>query len=250
MNRNIIASVGIALLLSAGVLYAAEERIVGKGAFDSYPAWLFDVGVMCCVCVAATLIIAMILKRHFRLVMADICRRESRLSEMEARFRVLTEAEYELQGKKNELERFTCNLSHGLKSRLITIRSYLCMVSYDMDAGHYARTTGHLNRVTDAVSEMTALVNDLLELSGDGRITITPSLPDAAFLRRDTREPEAESAENSPVSLLVPQKLIAIAGYRTRIAEVARTMIESAVKFREIRRFHTYRFKKSAAVGL
>jgi len=84
----------------------------------------------------------------------------------------------ELRRTNAELDRFTNNVSHDLKSPLIIINGFLDLVKQDMEAGDHERMRINMAYISDAAKEMQQLLEDLDQDSNNGH-SVTP--PDATL---------------------------------------------------------------------
>jgi len=141
------------------------------------------------------------------------------------------QSEKELQDKNAELERFTYNVSHDLKSPLITIQTYAGSIKQDIEAGKLDRAQGDIKRITEASEKMTALLSDLLELSRAGRVMNLPSEVNMNRLVTDVLKQLTGSVTQSQVEVVVQSDLPPVCGDRRRLAEVVQNLIENAIKY-------------------
>ncbi len=139
--------------------------------------------------------------------------------------------EKKLQDKNTELERFTYTVSHDLKSPLITIQNYACMIPQDLDTGKYDRAKDDLKRIENAAAKMTLLINDLLELSQVGIMMNKPTPVDMNQLVTDCLAQLAGPLKQKLVEVVLQPNLPTLLGDSQRLTAVLQNLIENSIKY-------------------
>ncbi len=137
----------------------------------------------------------------------------------------------ELEGRNEELERFTYTVSHDLKSPVVTIRGFLGYIRSDARAGRIDRMDRDLERIGEATSKMQALLDDLLELSRIGRLMNPPEdAPFGEIVSEAVRLVHGRLSDRG-VTVSVAQSLPVVHGDRARLVEVVQNLVDNAAKF-------------------
>ncbi|HEX6240031.1 MAG TPA: ATP-binding protein [Polyangiales bacterium] len=136
----------------------------------------------------------------------------------------------ELRERNTEMEQFTYAISHDLKSPLVTIRTYLCAIEEDVQAGKHERALSDMQRVKNAAEKMSRMLGDLLELSRVGRVAHNPVELDLADVIREASELVAGQIRSRGVALVVDTGGLRIVADRSRALQVFQNVLENAVK--------------------
>jgi len=137
----------------------------------------------------------------------------------------------ELEGKNEELERYTYTVSHDLRSPLVTIRGFLGYLRSSAESGDLERLDKDINRISKAVDKMQTLLNELLELSRIGRIANPPEDVPLDEIVRETADLLTGQFEAGHIRLKIVGNLPHVHVDRIRISEVIQNLLDNAAKF-------------------
>lgn len=137
----------------------------------------------------------------------------------------------ELEAKNAELERFTCTVSHDLKSPLVTITGFLSYLEKDARAGNFDKFKNDLQRIQQAAEKMQTLLKDLLELSRIGRIMNEPVETSFGEIVREALAAVEGQIKKRNIRVEFADEGYTIRGDRTRLIEVMQNLIDNAAKF-------------------
>jgi PAS domain S-box-containing protein len=137
----------------------------------------------------------------------------------------------ELARKNTELDRFTYTISHDLKSPLIAIRAFLCLLEDDLKSGDSSQAGSDIRQISESAKKLESLINTLLSLSRSGR---TVSIPLPVHLHEIVHTAAGLLGvviQERGIDLVVDANLPVVMGDRERLLQVMTNLIDNAVKF-------------------
>lgn len=137
----------------------------------------------------------------------------------------------ELEAKNRELERFTYAVSHDLRSPLVTIQGFICMLQLDLEMNDRTKAEDDLMFIANAATKMDALLHDTLELSRIGRIVNPPEAVPFAEIIQDALAQTAGALKAANVTVSFAEDFPTVYADRMRIEEVLVNLISNGVKF-------------------
>ncbi len=137
----------------------------------------------------------------------------------------------ELEGKNQELGRFTYTVSHDLKSPLVTIKGFLGLLKIDLESGDKERVERDFQRISNATDKMAQLLDELLDLSRAGRAINTPRNVDLGELAEEIAQVVTERGETRRAEIDVAPDLPIVSGDPIRLREVLENLLENALKY-------------------
>ena len=138
----------------------------------------------------------------------------------------------ELEAKNAELDRFTCTVSHDLRSPLMTVKGFTKMLRKDLEKNNREKLEGDLEYISDAAAKMEHLLNDTLELSRIGRIVNPPEDVPFGEIVREALKQTAEQIKSSGVELSVAEEFPVVHVDRTRVEEMLVNLIVNSINYR------------------
>jgi signal transduction histidine kinase len=173
--------------------------------------------------------------RILRTALKNALERENDLKrEIAERERIQAEHEKliaQLESNNAELERFTYTVSHDLRSPLVTIKGFVGMLQYDIQANRQDKVQHDMQRIESAADKMEALLSELLELSRIGRIVNQPEEVDTVQLIHDAMESMDAQLQSQKVTVRIADDLPKLYGDRIRLREVFENLIGNAAKY-------------------
>jgi PAS domain S-box-containing protein len=137
----------------------------------------------------------------------------------------------ELAEKNIELERFTYTVSHDLKSPLVTVKTFLGYLKYDIAAADALLIAKDMFYMNSAADKMADLLAELLEMSRVGRIANLPVKVTFDELIEETLSITAGRIAEKGVQISLHKEPVSLFGDRTRLLEIWQNLLENAVKF-------------------
>ena len=135
----------------------------------------------------------------------------------------------DLEAKNEEIQRFTCAVSHDLKSPLITIRSFADLLADD--AGQPQRLDRDIRHIIGAADNMQRMLAELLELSRIGNVVNSPVTFSMVDLTHQAVDFLAGRILERGVEIQIAADLPEVRGDQPRILQVLQNLIDNAVKF-------------------
>jgi PAS domain S-box-containing protein len=137
----------------------------------------------------------------------------------------------ELKEKNAELERFTYTVSHDLKSPLVTVKTFLGYLKYDIAVADALLIEKDMFYMNSAADKMADLLEELLEMSRVGQIANLPVTVTFDELMEETLSITAGRIAEKGVQIRLHQEPVSLFGDRTRLVEIWQNLVENAVKF-------------------
>ncbi len=159
-----------------------------------------------------------------RTVMIDI----SALKRVEE---VLRHSERELAEKNAVLERFTCAVSHDLKSPLVTVTTFLGFLEQDIrkqDAEEVDKNVEVIRRAANKMYRLLDELNDLLCVGHKKNPLMAAPLQDVV---KEALDLVAGSVAKRGVEIVITGEPVVLHGDRPRLVEVFQNLVDNAVKF-------------------
>ncbi len=150
-----------------------------------------------------------------------------RAEELAERTRLIAE----LRARNIELARFNYTVSHDLKNPLVTIKTYLGLVTKGAVAAGAGHLVRDLERIGAAADKMDALLEDLLELSRVGRVVHRSEEVALGELVGAAARPLADEFAERGVELEVAGDLPAVRGDRERLLQAFQHLLHNAVAY-------------------
>ena len=226
-------------LSGAGLLEVERSRLIGRrfGQFvtdeyrTAFTAFLVTAFTSQC---KETCEVALLNKANVPLVVQVEAMVSS--SEQECRLAVidisnLKQAEKGLKDKNIELEIYTSNVSHDLKSPLITIQGYVAQIRHDLKEGRQSRILRDLKIVDDESTKLAMLLDNLLELSRAGKMINMPAQVDMGLLVKGVLAQLAGPLKKKKVIVTVQSNLPRFYCDQQRISQVLQNLVENAIKY-------------------
>jgi PAS domain S-box-containing protein len=136
----------------------------------------------------------------------------------------------DLQRTSAELERFTCAVSHDLKSPLVTIKTFLGYLKQDLPDFDTGKIEKDMLYMQGAADKMGRLLDELLELSRIGRLVNPPVAVTFPDLVQEALNMVAGSIAERNVQVRVSDEAITLNGDRPRLVDIWQNLLENAVK--------------------
>ncbi len=157
-----------------------------------------------------------------------------RTSQLAERERLLGERELligQLEARNAELARFNYTVAHDLKNPLTTIRNFIGLSVKDAEIRDHDRLLHDLGRVDDAASKLHRLLDELYEFSRIDRVSMPCDEVAFGELARQAVAELGPTVTERGVEVEVAADLPAVCGDRARLLEVARHLLDNAVKY-------------------
>jgi PAS domain S-box-containing protein len=138
----------------------------------------------------------------------------------------------ELETKNREMERFTCTVSHDLRSPLVTLQGFVTMLRADFEQNDREKAETYLEHIEKAVRKMDTLLSETLELSHIGRIVNPPEDVPFGDIVHDALEQTAGDLNIHTIEVAVAEDFPAVHVDRMRIVEVLVNLITNSIKYR------------------
>jgi PAS domain S-box-containing protein len=149
-------------------------------------------------------------------------------------FRDITERkrqERELIEKNTELERFTYTVSHDLKGPLVTMKTFLGYLEFDMAGSDQERVKQDVGYIHMAADKMGRLLDELLNLARVGRKINPAERVTFQELAREAVGLVAGRISTSGAEVQVAGAAVVLEGDRPRLVEIWQNLVENACKF-------------------
>jgi PAS domain S-box-containing protein len=137
----------------------------------------------------------------------------------------------ELQGRNDELARFTYTVSHDLKSPLVTIKAFLGYLEQDTRNQDPAGMKKDLEYIYGAADKMGRLLDELLNLARVGSKMNPPEEVPLQVVVKDALDMVAGWIIQRDVEMVVTKEPIMLCGDRLRLVEVFQNLVDNAIKF-------------------
>jgi len=137
----------------------------------------------------------------------------------------------ELQGRNDELARFTYTVSHDLKSPLVTIKAFLGYLEQDTRNQDPAGMKKDLEYIYGAADKMGRLLDELLNLARVGSKMNPPEEVPLQVVVKDALDMVAGWIMQKGVEVVATKEPIMLCGDRTRLVEVFQNLVDNAIKF-------------------
>jgi PAS domain S-box-containing protein len=137
----------------------------------------------------------------------------------------------ELAEKNIELERFTYTVSHDLKSPLVTVKTFLGYLKYDIAAADALLIEKDMFYMNNAADKMADLLEELLEMSRVGQIANLPVKVTFDELMEETLSITAGRIAEKGVQIRLHKEPVSLFGDRIRLVEIWQNLVENSVKF-------------------
>jgi len=137
----------------------------------------------------------------------------------------------ELEAKNRELDSFVYNVSHDLRSPLISVQGFSARLLEHYGGQLDGRGRLYLERIQANAEHMAQLISDLLELSRIGRVVGPPEdVPLREMVDQLVQEMEPR-LEDRWVEIEIAPDLPIVRGDRRRLEQVMANLLSNAVKF-------------------
>ena len=153
------------------------------------------------------------------------------ITERKRQEEALQQSARELQGRNDELARFTYTVSHDLKSPLVTIKAFLGYLEQDTLNQDAEAIKKDRQYIYTAVDKMTRLLDELLDLARVGSKMNPPEEVPLQVVVKDALDMVAGWIIQKNVEVVVTKEPIMLCGDRTRLVEVFQNLVDNAVKF-------------------
>ena len=136
-----------------------------------------------------------------------------------------------VEAKNQEIEQFTYNVCHDLKSPLVTIQGFVSLLEEDLADDDRAEIKQGLRRIHGATVQMSDLLNELLAYSETGRVTLQAQPLKLTDLAREASELVAGQLAEGGVTMSIAGDLPTVLGDKTYLLRVFQNLIDNGVKF-------------------
>ena len=137
----------------------------------------------------------------------------------------------ELEKKKAEIDSFTHNVAHYLKSPLISIKGLLEYWKEDEAAGDVKRMKQDVKHILDVVSNMEFALDQLLELYRISQLSHPTDTFSFEELVRDVLIVMNDELTKKNIHVELNIDCVQVFGYRTYIMEVLNQLLSNAISF-------------------
>ncbi len=163
---------------------------------------------------------------------APICRTVmSDISALKQAEQVLRHSKHELAEKNAVLERFTCAVSHDLKSPLVTVTTFLGFLEQDIrkqDAEEIDKSVEVIRRAANKMYRLLDELNELLRVGHKRNPLVEAPLQDVV---KEALDLVAGSVATRGVEIVITGEPVVLHGDRPRLVEVFQNLVDNAVKF-------------------
>jgi signal transduction histidine kinase len=137
----------------------------------------------------------------------------------------------ELHKKNAEIEQFIYTVSHDLRSPLVTLKTFLGYLEFDMAGNDHERTSQDMQFMHNAADKMKMLLDDLLEMSRIGRIETTPVSVSLRVVIAEALDSLAGVIKERTIDIHLPDTEQMLFGDRPRLCQIWQNLIENAIKY-------------------
>lgn len=137
----------------------------------------------------------------------------------------------ELEAKNAELEKFTCTVSHDLRSPLVTIQGFADILREDLERNGKEKVESDLKHIETAATRMDRLLKDTLQLSRIGRVMNPPGDVPFGELVQEALQETTEQIKSSGVEVSVVEDLPTVHVDRMRVVEVLMNLIANSITY-------------------
>lgn len=141
------------------------------------------------------------------------------------------EAEEELQKRNAEIEQFIYNVSHDLRSPLVTVKTFMEYLENDMVEGDQARVSEDLQFIHNAANKMKLMLDELLEMSRIGSVITPPVQVLLMDVVNEALDALAGVINERKVDIHLPETDLMLFGERPRLCQIWQNLIENAIKY-------------------
>jgi len=156
---------------------------------------------------------------------------QRRLEVEERITRELEEKTQELSRNNEELNAFVYNVSHDLKSPVVSLQGFSSLLMKDYEDRLDENGRAYIDRIQKNSEHMAILIDDLLELSRIGRVKGEEELVNVSDVISDVVDELAPRLEEKGTRLMVKGEMPTIKCDRTRIVQIFANLISNANKF-------------------
>jgi len=137
----------------------------------------------------------------------------------------------ELEAKNAELEKFTCTVSHDLRSPLVTIQGFADILREDLERNEKEKVESDIKHIETAATRMDRLLKDTLQLSRIGRVMNPPGDVPFGELVQEALQETAEQIKSSGVEVSVVEDLPTVHVDRMRVVVVLVNLIANSITY-------------------
>lgn len=143
----------------------------------------------------------------------------------------LERARKEVETRNTELERFTCTVSHDLRTPLTAIRGFAELLKEHLKRNIIEKAEHDLKQIEKATIKMAQLLNDTLQLSRIGHAANPPKDVPFGEIVREALEQTSGQIKSSGIEVSVAEGFPTVRVDQLRMVEVLTNLIENSVNY-------------------
>lgn len=156
---------------------------------------------------------------------------ERQTREIEEKNEQLSSKTKDLELANKDMESFLYNISHDLKSPVISLKGMVALLETELDEGVSDNTNVYMNHIRASISLMSELLEDLLEVSRVGWVDVTPEPVDTNGLVEEVVAEETALASEKHISFRIQQDMPFAIVNRKRLHQIFSNLVDNAIKF-------------------